>query len=66
MALTCPNCGDEIPESTFGVRDAVEDGLTDEIVAHTHDTDGLAVSQTEYYCDPACFVAEYAPEVEAE
>jgi len=58
MTLACPNCGSEIPETAFGPEDAVEEGVTDEVVAHIFDADDpIAVSRTAYYCDPACFVA---------
>jgi hypothetical protein len=61
MALTCPNCGSEIPESEWGVEEAVEDDITDELVAHIFDPeDSIAVSETAYYCDPECFVEDHA------
>lgn len=56
MALTCPNCGDDIPQGDFGVEQAVEDDMTDEIVAHMYDPDGIGVLETAYYCDPECFI----------
>jgi len=51
MALTCQQCGDELPPFP---QEAVEDSHISEIVAHTFDPDGLAVSETAYYCDPSC------------
>jgi len=59
MVLTCPNCDSEIPEDTFGVEEAVENDITDEVVAHTYDPDGIGVSATEYFCDPDCFVEHH-------
>jgi hypothetical protein len=59
MALTCPNCDSEIPESDWGVEEAVEDDITDELVAHIYDPDGIAVSKTAYYCNPECFIEHH-------
>lgn len=61
MALLCQNCEAEIPEAAFGPEEAVEENLTEEVVAHTFDPeDSLAVSETAYYCDPGCFVEGHA------
>lgn len=60
MALSCPNCDSEIPESDFGVEEAVDDGLTDELVAHIRNPEAsIAVRETSYYCDPECFIEDH-------
>ncbi|GGM63931.1 hypothetical protein J2752_000491 [Halarchaeum rubridurum] len=51
MALICQSCGREFPDFP---DDAVEDDRLDEVVMHKFDPDGIAVSQTDYYCDLEC------------
>lgn len=58
MVLTCGHCGDEIPEGDWGAWEAVDDGVTDELVAHKYDPEeSIAIAETAFYCDPECFAA---------
>lgn len=59
MSLRCQNCGKEIPDFP---EEKVEKNELEEVVGHKHgkDTDSLAITTKDYYCNPECFAKAHS------
>jgi len=56
MALTCQQCGVELPDDPIG---EAEVNRLREVVAHAHNSPMRAGTVTDYYCDPECAVKAF-------
>jgi hypothetical protein len=55
--MKCQSCGDEI---ALDPEFAVQEDEIECVVEFTYSPDdSVAVSETEYFCDPECFVEKY-------